>query len=259
MDQVNVISDFCISDREYYSAFNFTELQNIKCVELPKFQRLSNEDRIREIYESIVDDIRKGRKPFLPGVIILATLDDKNYLIDGNHRYQAYERVYKTEGKDLVIGVNIVAVSSMNEADQLFRRVNNCTPVTMMPEGVTLEIPNDIIKKINTNYPTYVRDQKIVHRPNIRQSDLLDTIGIELKEFTFTPDTFIEAMEELNKRYSSKSNDYFVANNGRGTTLASIIGFRASIEGRSKRLFLGLREKCRWVPEVIQIIKERNV
>ena len=124
---------------------------------LPGFQRpFGRGKKFPEIVGWIVDNTR------VPGVITIAVLNGARYMIDGQHRTQAF-----LESKlDLAyVEVRELTFDSLEEAAAEYRRLN--TPITKMkPDDILRaeEVHNEVLQFIHRNAP-------FVGYENIRRGD----------------------------------------------------------------------------------------
>ena len=92
-----------------------------KKTKIPNFQRDLNQGRVKEI------TIKMTKNPniiFSMSPIIIGILDDEYYIIDGQHRYYAFNEL---NIKNIV--VQLIKVYSIEELKELFYQINQNTPL----------------------------------------------------------------------------------------------------------------------------------
>lgn len=184
---------------------------------LPDCQRLCDEAHINEIYESIAKDIHDGREPYITGCLITAILDDQYYLLDGNHRLQAYHRIFQEHGHDLVVYVQEIYVTSMEEVESLFRQLNKSLPISSLPSGVKRSSVNKICSYFYDRYGTSHASSKkkplfsnstTVHRPRVSKLKFEEIVG-HLVQLSIPEERIISEVERHIQTLNRKTYEYF--------------------------------------------------
>lgn len=62
-------------------------------VTLPDFQRTEDIQHIQTIYQSLLEQYERDIEPQITGCMITVYCDGVYYLLDGNHRLQAYSKI----------------------------------------------------------------------------------------------------------------------------------------------------------------------
>src|SRR3990167_10319948 len=166
------------SDSENYVIKKFSELKKENIVS-PDFQRLLNPFHVDIIRESLHKKLISKQSYIIPGCLIICISEDgTKWLVDGNHRYQAYDMIFEELKQDLNIMCNYISVNSNEEAYEIFEMVNQSIPVPKMPIGVTLSLPNLIFKEIDGRYPKLFSLKSGCHRPSVFRDSFIEKIGL---------------------------------------------------------------------------------
>lgn len=179
-------------------------LQCIK-IETPEIQRELDFDWIQELRKKI--DIEFSRKGFYDfGRFDIASLDDKLYLLNGQHRYQILQN---HKYNDILVEVKIYTCDNRTHMEDVFMIVNGSRPSILAESSSTQIIINKIRKHFSTHYGMYLSHSKNPHKPNINLDKMCECI-IESKildDISCDFDRFIQKVEKLNNIYLYSSKD----------------------------------------------------
>lgn len=180
---------------------------------LPNFQRVKDELHIDEIFQSIANNIEADLDPKITGCFITVMLNNTYYLLDGNHRIHAYERILNKYNYNLKIYVQEVEVSSIEDAELLFSQTNNNLPVSKMPTGVKRSDVNQIAVYFYNKYSKSGKHNPLfstgnTHRPRLNKNKFEELLSNILKSNPeLDAETVISRIEhyasELNRRTSN--------------------------------------------------------
>ena len=87
----------------------------IKDAEKPDFQRELNKDAVKNMVTHIKSQNKKGKSPFF-GIIDICHLDDKDYIIDGQHRFEALKKCYNY---GIIVKFHIIVYNCEHYSDML--------------------------------------------------------------------------------------------------------------------------------------------
>lgn len=181
---------------------------------IPDIQRKLNTDAIESIYTSEHTYYNHYKTYLLPGCISIAKCSTGEYLVDGQHRIQAYRRlVAEYPERILTISVDYYTIDD-NSIDKLFERVNLCTPNTVTILGVDkYKIIQQIERYFNTNFSKYISTAKKPNAPNLSMEQISSWIvDKSLIEITgWSGDMIINQIIELNRWYAKCSDKQFDA------------------------------------------------
>jgi hypothetical protein len=199
---------------EKFSIKNVSELSELQT---PNFQRQSDCDHIKTIYNSLKKLINNGEEPKLPGCLtVLFDYDtEQSFLSDGNHRLESYRKILKNINHDLKVCVQQITTFSEEERICLFEQANNSIPVSILPQGVqrhrVQKIADYFYKKYKgvTNENMFKNSVKGgANRPHINMRTFEAYIG-KLLHVGFESQHIITKIENLNTKLLSKTVKYF--------------------------------------------------
>lgn len=190
---------FQIGPSQTYQSEKFSLLE--KRLSIPDFQRLINPEHVQKIYDSIKSQIEAKQAPLLPGCLIICQHQDTRWLVDGQHRYAAYHKIWRDLHDDLTVTINVIQVSSDGEAKSVFEMVNKSVPIPKMPEGVSLNIPNQVTTHFSQKYPKIFSLSLDCRRPHLNRERFTEAIGKLLKSPSpgHTASEIINILEEYNR------------------------------------------------------------
>ena len=70
---------------------------------VPSFQRLTDRQRVNDIFSSLKQELSEGKEIILPGCVVFAKTKKTYWIIDGLHRLEVYKRVLKELNVDFNI------------------------------------------------------------------------------------------------------------------------------------------------------------
>lgn len=193
------------------------------CVGWPNFcQRTLDAGRVEEIKKGMEDEKQKHKSQHVLqlNVLSIAIMDNKRYIIDGQHRLQAHWEL----GSPRELEFQVFLVSSKDEMRDYFARINNTTPMDKYVLSATENQKNaydKLIAHVTYEYANYIKPCSPAGRNNFPYisiksfKDALDSID-EFKNCT--ADTIINEFEKYNlscrdKMKSGKKDDRERVNN----------------------------------------------
>jgi len=114
------MANFVVSKR------NFSELKDLLIFEN---QRPLRESMVNDIVEKQKEHYKKYGHYEFPGALIIAHYKKKYYLIDGQHRYAAMQ---KLDSSDIVVSIEERQCESMTHMNHLYVMINNINSHNMM-------------------------------------------------------------------------------------------------------------------------------
>jgi hypothetical protein len=179
-------------------------------VTLPEIQRMESNQHTEEIYmfEKNYYDIHG--EYCLHGNITVA-INNKtqtNYLIDGQHRINAYYRLQNDfPERPLNINIDYYVFDGNHNLDTIYKMINTnkINPITELSID-NYKIINETIKYLCHNFKEYVKHTENPHKPSfnpetiknkLMEKDIINQLGIT------TAEQLINRMIEINKFYST--------------------------------------------------------
>lgn len=148
---------------------------------VPPMQREVVQERIDEFYRQILqyrgvtscDDLRKFPVPFL-NFIHIAKFQKDFYIMDGQHRYRAYDKYYNASGIDFNIAYVLTECKDKTELKAYFRSLNdNFNPDQIIFIDDELDAQEQIKAYIKTHYDKHVSNSDNPRFPNINLNNLV--------------------------------------------------------------------------------------
>lgn len=235
-----------LSTQESYVKVSFSSLIEEKIVP-PSFQRLLTASHVESIFKGIKNSLDKKLKPLLPGCLIICETADGHHkwLIDGNHRFEAYKRILNEMKEDLKVVVNYISVPDRQAAEELFRIVNHSVPVPEMPDGVSLDMPNKLYKAVLAKYPNIFSESKRCQRPKICRDLFIEALGqLVAKVPNVTPVDFVARLEKYNNILKRKNWREFISKPGDTQDRISSLQEKCVRYGG---IFVGLKPDFQWM------------
>lgn len=151
---------------------------------LPKFQRLLNASRVDDIYKNLLKETKNfTENPVLPGCLVVCYTKNQEWLVDGNHRYNVYCKIYKNHNINLKILINYIKVGDINEAENIFQKVNKSVPLPEMPKGTSIskvkEVTNYFVKKYPKSFSKLSSIRS--NRPNLHFNEFQENLALVTK------------------------------------------------------------------------------
>lgn len=165
---------------EPFSQFLLHKLQ------IPDIQRIIVQERIDEYVQKIQDhyeDYQQGKhKELIPylGLLSIGMIDTQYNILDGQHRFRAYESFYNkyktnTSSIDFNIQYSLKICQSSEEILQYFYQLNCNTP---LPESVLNELFADtrrkVISYLTLKYPKHISNSTNANFPRFHMDKLID-------------------------------------------------------------------------------------
>jgi hypothetical protein len=182
----------------------FSEFQTIIIPET--VQRIQNEEQIDEIIKYQMNHKTQYQRFNFLGVINIHYLksEQKYYLVDGQHRYEAIKCLYKKHGySDDKIAIEIVLVETLEELKANYKLINKNTPLPEFSDTIDKSIPEGAAIFFKKKYTGIWSKNKRARRPHIWFNYFQESLGFLTKELgdkVRTSEDLILIMEEHNEK-----------------------------------------------------------
>jgi hypothetical protein len=140
----------------------FSPYKNDLGVQKPSFQRVPNRKRVKEIIKGLQTDEEEIKQI---GIISLAICKGVRYIIDGQHRLEAYKKL----GQPSIIMCQIWNVSNNQEMKDLFVKINNTVPIENYIFNADEEKKlayDELIQYVETTYKKFIKAPSTTGRNN---------------------------------------------------------------------------------------------
>ena len=196
--------------RTNYEEYFFMDTSELKKkINVPDIQRVIKKERVDELYDNFLRIYDQEEEIITPGVIIIGQLEDTWYILDGQHRFNAYLLLYENTGRDQKLPINKIQVETKKELGQLFESINNTVPVADIPKGIERKDSNRVVKYFFERYGKIFSHSRSgrTKRPHIHVTIFEENVAELLQEMS--PDELINKINTLNKRLSKCNIDFF--------------------------------------------------
>lgn len=178
---------------------------------IPSLQRSLDERRIPQMLNHI-DETREMNTAPIFGSVILCNLDNKLFVIDGQHRLKALERHYQATKKLVPFNAVIYTIKEPDLMQYIFTTVNSGVPV---PDYILNPSPNDnrqsllrLIEAEIIQYPLFKTTTTRQYRPYIIVNTFINLLRTScLIEYIENIDHFRQIFKEANEYLKNKSLD----------------------------------------------------
>jgi hypothetical protein len=168
---------------------------------IPSSQRDLDENRIPTIIQHIKQTLAIGCEPIF-GAIILVQLNNKLYIIDGQHRFRSLEEYYRIYNQLIPFIAIVYNIKDPDMMQFIFRTINSGIPV---PEYIKHPHGNEERKKLLRTIEIMIKKLPLfgnsVNRPHINVNTFMDTLAnSDLIENVQSCDQFARILQEANNR-----------------------------------------------------------
>jgi hypothetical protein len=151
-------------------------------IELPDFQRSYSTERVNHFIESLLKDLDKYNEflSFLPIVLGKIENEEKYYIIDGQHRFKAFEKILGEEYdleefENFRVVINIRESKNFETLQNYFFQLNNHY-ITELPNVINIDVANELKNIIKTNYSNFISHAENPRFPNINLDSFVNFI-----------------------------------------------------------------------------------
>lgn len=142
-------------------------------IEIPNEQRLKLKNKVEKI-TNFQDMYFKAHKRFnFLGTINIHCCKEtnKNYLVDGQHRYYAIkELIEKHKYKNQLVTIELVNVDTLDDLRENFNLINQNTKMPKFPKDLNKSIIEKVSSKLFDDYPNIWSSSTRPQKPNINQT-----------------------------------------------------------------------------------------
>ena len=106
-----------------------SEIVNDFQLVIPEIQRIIETNKVNEIVMYQLNELKEKNKTNFLGVLSLNMLENKYYLIDGQHRFRALKKLYEEYAHDIEIFIEIVQIKNSAELKEnyfIYVKFVNC-------------------------------------------------------------------------------------------------------------------------------------
>lgn len=184
-----------------------SELQNF--FSLCEVQRAINKERVDSLYTDMEKEYEETKNILVVGCFTVAKVKEEYFLIDGQHRFACYERLWKNHGFDAEICINTIQLESQKRMTDVMAKINNTTPALIV-QGEYIKTTEEIVKHFMDKYPGMIRltNSGKCQRPHIHQNDFTKVVN-QILEKGYSGSLTIQRIEEINNEMKTWAPERF--------------------------------------------------
>tara|TARA_Y100000389_G_scaffold86211_1_gene82937 strand:+ start:1418 stop:2512 length:1095 start_codon:yes stop_codon:yes gene_type:complete len=155
---------------EYIKIVSSSELEKLNLIK-PEIQRIINKCKVEEIV-SFQLNLKKTYNRFNispSGPINIYILDDKYFLLDGQHRVTVIGRLYRDYSHEIKFFVKFTNVNSIEELEEHYKIINSNTPLPDFSnfQNINIKIPELVSARFQEVYPSIWSKNSRARRPHL--------------------------------------------------------------------------------------------
>ena len=170
-----------INEKQIILLKYLSEIENN--ISIPYWQRILNVSRVDELYQNLKKELHNNQNPTINlGLIVVTEYKDSEWnLIDGQHRYMAMKKLQDEDGIDVQILINLIKISELDEMDELFRKINQSTPVLLPPRTTKYNKFKTVAQEIANIFPRAFSSSDNPKRPHLNVQKVSEHLGLNYK------------------------------------------------------------------------------
>ena len=229
---------------------------------VPNEQRIRDDDKVNEIIKYQDDFFKKNFHFNFLGLINIhyCIEDDKNYLVDGQHRYKAMEKLYREHGyKDFSIDIEVVTVNNKEELKHNYGLVNKNTELSEFPDNIDKQIPEKVSQYFFNEFANIWTKKKRNIRPLLNKNNFQEAVGYLLSKLKEIGDYDVEDLKRVILEKNEKLKNWSVESYNQN--IRKIKKWPVHMEKcKSHKIYLGMynhtnEEYCYdWVKDIVREI-----
>jgi len=194
-------SNFIINNNKKLVNINIKNLLNQKII-IPNEQRIRDDNKVDEIIKYQDKFYKSGKNSFnFLGCINIhyCEEDGKNYLVDGQHRFKAMDKLYKEHHyNNFNVLIEIVKVNNKNELIENYKIINKNTELPEFPDNINKNLVENVCKYFFSEYPDIWTLKKKTIRPKLNKNQFQEAVAFLYMKLTES-NINIEDEEDLKK------------------------------------------------------------
>ena len=165
---LDVLESKISNEHTWLGTIKSNDLFNLS-INIPNIQRIRDNDKVTDIISYQCDYYRNHQRFNIMGVINIHFCAENNthYLIDGQHRYEAFKSMYQKMGHNIIIPIECVMVDTMEQVKENYKLINKNTPLPEFPENIDKNIPETVAQYFKTKYPNIWSKNSRARRPHL--------------------------------------------------------------------------------------------
>ena len=219
-------------------------------ISTPECQRAIDSEQVNKIVSYQVQHYNNYSSFFFTNPIHLAEFEGKIYILDGQHRIKAIQRLRCICKTDFDIHIVYVYVNSLKELEDYYIAINQNKPVPL-PSNMDewKQFTRHIDQYLQQNYSIYFSKSQRPVAPNFNKENLLQYIDENniAKQINCDFTRFIQELEELNNFYRET---YSITLTHLPKNILSTFE-KARKKQPNRPFFLSIFKKFEWIDRIV--------
>jgi hypothetical protein len=200
---LNLIRIFYKTPKNIIGRTSFKKIQSF--IEKPDCQRSIDDEHVNKLLSYQIKHYEKYKEFFFPRQIIIGLLNNKFYVMDGQHRLHCIKYLVTKYQKDIELNVSILILKDECELDEKFLAINQNTPVPIVANDINgwKEFDRHIEQYLRTNFGKYIKKSKNPYSPNFNITNLFEYMKKHRVSQRLKNDhkIFLAELDNLNRYY----------------------------------------------------------
>lgn len=207
-NNLSFFNNYIKLNNKFVGVIDANILVNKLNIETPIEQRLLDKSKVQEIvhYHDCYYKSGKNKFNFL-GCINIHSCNEtkKNYLIDGQHRFNAIKcLINKNKYKNIKIMIEVIEVETYEELKENYKLINTNTELPQFPDNIDKSIPERVASYFFNEYSELFISKRKPPRPYLNKNDFQEALGFFCMKYKEELKTDISE-DELKKEIISKN------------------------------------------------------
>lgn len=218
-DDLTIFTNYFQVNNKIYGKIKFTTLMGLS-INLPIIQRLKDNDKITSIVQYQEDIFKKMTHFNFLGIINIHCCkeDNKNYLTDGQHRFESIkELLNKGYNGNNEITIEVVTVDTKKEYEANYKIINKNTPLPEFSDTIDKNIPESVFLYFEKKFPKIWKLSNRPSRPFMNKNHFQEAIGFLVESLNnylnceVNAEDIIESIDSTNASMKNWAMDKFTS------------------------------------------------
>jgi len=173
----HIFKQFIQKNNKIIASIAMSDILKEKIV-IPNEQRICDKDKVTEIVKTQDRYYKQNFKFNFLGLINIHSCkeDNKNYLVDGQHRFAAATELSTME-YDPVIEFELIEVETRDQLIENYKMINKNTELPEFPDNIDKNIPEQTAQYFFNQFPKVWKSGKKPSRPFINKNHFQEALG----------------------------------------------------------------------------------
>ncbi len=232
----------------------------------PDWQRFVDKKRVESMYMALRQQYSVGVPVYLP--ITLVKLNTQYYLIDGQHRFHVYVRLFKKADVDTTLLVNTIVIQHESDLVTVCRFLNDSESFTVPPHIEHMKQAKALVNTYRPILEPYLSTARKPRRPNMTLHQFTEAV-VQALDTVSDANQLLQKMRDFNAkcdqatlaffRYPTDTEEYKLKN------LRALVRRKAATYAKkqkwteAKPCYFGLFPNGDWVAKLDQFVPQQIV